>query len=76
MTFGARLQQLLDRHRMSQRELARRLERDPSTVNKWVANISPPEYENLGKIASAFGMSLSGLLSGVDAGAVDVKAAV
>lgn len=65
MTFGVRLSALIVRAGISQTDLAERIGVTPGAVSRWVSDEWPPGWDNLARLADAFGMSVSGLLSGV-----------
>jgi transcriptional regulator with XRE-family HTH domain len=54
----------------SQRELGRRLGCPQATVHQWESEKSTPDTDNLAKIASLFGLSLSQLFKLIEDGAV------
>lgn len=71
MTFGARLAGLIARAGISQAELALRIGVTQGAVSRWVSDEWPPGWDNLARLADEFGMSVSGLLSGVHVEARD-----
>jgi transcriptional regulator with XRE-family HTH domain len=65
MTFGEMLTNRLARARMSQLDLARRIDCDPSAVAQWCRGAWPPTFANLFKIAEALDTTPDRLLRGV-----------
>ncbi|MEG2679364.1 MAG: helix-turn-helix transcriptional regulator [Oscillospiraceae bacterium] len=57
-----RIIELCREHDMTQAELARRLELDPSTVAKWAAGVSVPRMSALMAMRSVFGCTLDELM--------------
>ena len=61
MTFGERLKELRKAAKLTQTELAERLELHPQTVSKWERDLSEPDISQLGDLAAALGISLENL---------------
>lgn len=70
MTFKDNLRTALERARIDQSELARRLGVTPSAVNQWVAGTAIPKSARLGQIADMLGVSTERLLTQVNTSAI------
>lgn len=64
MTFSERLQRALDDRAMSQAELARRVEVNPSTVNHWLSGRREPPSQTVGRITAALDVRAAWLAFG------------
>jgi transcriptional regulator with XRE-family HTH domain len=62
--FDTRLQQALERARLSQADLARRIGSHPNLVNNWVTGKSHPSLEHLAAIAPALDVGIDWLVLG------------
>lgn len=62
MTLGEKLKLLLRDHRMTQEDLAERLEVSRQAVGKWVNDKGTPEVAKLVQISGLFGVSTDYLL--------------
>lgn len=63
MTFGEKLQLLLDERSLSQKQLSVDLNLHDSTVRNYVRGLREPDYCTLKRIAEYFGVSIDYLLS-------------
>ncbi len=62
--FGERLQLLAVQKKISQAELAKGINKDPSTVNKWWNSKRPPFSKNIAILADFFGCDAGWLSTG------------
>lgn len=62
MDFGDRLKELRTLHKISQGQLAYKLEVTPGTVAHWEAGRRRPNYEMINKIAAAFDVTVDYLI--------------
>jgi transcriptional regulator with XRE-family HTH domain len=60
-TFGQRLKQLRKDHKLTQAELADRLQAKRCTLAKWETGEASPRINNIRKIAEFFNVSLDDL---------------
>ena len=65
-SFGENLQELMDHHRISVRELAKELEVSPRTVQEWVGSggRTPRDLVAVRRLAARFGCTIHFLLYG------------
>ena len=63
LTFGQKLQTLLEEHDMSQKQLSEALSLHDSTVRNYVRDLREPDFTTLKLIAEFFEVSLDYLLS-------------
>jgi transcriptional regulator with XRE-family HTH domain len=64
--LGRRIRSLCEEHQLSQRQLALRAGLDPSYVSRIIRGLIEPGVVTLDAVASVFGLTLSGLLEGVE----------
>lgn len=57
-----RIKVMLAERMISNKELARMLDKDPATVSKWVTNTSQPTLENLIEIAKCLKCDITELI--------------
>ena len=62
-TFGERLKELLKEHNMSQKVLSKRLNLQPSTINKWCVNKNQPSLDTLIEISKVLNEPIDILLT-------------
>jgi len=60
--FGERLQEVLDIRDMTQKELAKILNVDAATVNRWIQNVYEPDLNMLLRISKMFDVSADYLI--------------
>ena len=60
--FGRRLKELRQTAKITQSDLADKLNLHPQTVSKWERGLSEPDIAQLGELAAALGISLEKLL--------------
>lgn len=60
-TFGKNMRLYLKMNKLSQQELARRMDLDPSTISRYVTGKTFPSPEHLDKICKIFGVPVSTL---------------
>jgi len=65
-TIGERINAAISKAGISQSELARRIGKDPPSVNKWVRGVKEPEAGSLMLIAGALGVTVDELLGVVE----------
>ena len=65
--LGARLRQAREKVGLSGAEVARRIGVERQTINNWELGRSAPQMSNLQRFAEVVGLSVSELLSGLDA---------
>ena len=66
-TFGERLRELIKHEKLSQQEVADKLNIPRNTVWRWINNQATPESNNLHKLATLLHTSIDELLNGVPA---------
>jgi transcriptional regulator with XRE-family HTH domain len=65
-SLGNRIRGLRKDKRITQRELAQKLEIDHTTVSKWEADVYEPDTSTLSRLADIFGVSTDYLLGRVN----------
>lgn len=60
--FGRRLEILLDKNKMTQTDLAKRVFVTPSSVNRWIHGSATPDAEIIFRICSELNVSANWLL--------------
>ena len=66
MSFGGRLQNLLEEWNMSQKKLAEELNKAPTTINGYIKENRQPDYNTLIQLAEYFQVSTDYLLGLTD----------
>ena len=62
MSFGDKLKNILDENKLTQKELAKKLNIAPTTLNGYISNKRQPDLETVRKIALSLGVSTDYLL--------------
>ncbi|MCQ2205105.1 MAG: helix-turn-helix domain-containing protein [Bacteroidales bacterium] len=57
-----RIKVVLSERMISNKELARMLDKDPATISKWVTNTSQPSLENMMEIAKCLKCDMNDLV--------------
>lgn len=73
LSLGENLKAVLDEQKVTQKDLARKLNIAPTTLNGYISNKREPDLETLKKIAQALGVTVDYLL-GVEGGMIDLSA--
>lgn len=73
LSLGEQLKAVLDEHKLTQKELAKKLNIAPTTLNGYISNKREPDLETLKNISAALGVTVDYLL-GVKGGGIDLSA--
>lgn len=73
LSLGENLKAVLDEQKVTQKDLAKKLNIAPTTLNGYISNKREPDLETLKKIAKALGVTVDYLL-GVEGGMIDLSA--
>ena len=73
LSLGKNLKAVLDEQKVTQKDLAKKLNIAPTTLNGYISNKREPDLETLKKIAKALGVTVDYLL-GVEGGMIDLSA--
>ena len=73
LSLGENLKTVLDEQKVTQKDLAKKLNIAPTTLNGYISNKREPDLETLKKIAQALGVTV-GYLLGVEDGMIDLSA--
>ena len=72
LSLGENLKAVLDEQKVTQKDLARKLNIAPTTLNGYISNKREPDLETLKKIAQALGVTVDYLL-GVEGGMIELR---
>ena len=73
LSLGENLKAVLDEQKATQKDLAKKLNIAPTTLNGYISNKREPDLETLKSIAQALGVTVDYLL-GVEGGMIDLSA--
>ena len=73
LSLGENLKAVVDEQKVTQKDLAKKLNIAPTTLNGYISNKREPDLETLKKIAQALGVTVDYLL-GVEGGMIDLSA--
>ena len=73
LSLGENLKTVLDEQKVTQKDLAKKLNIAPTTLNGYISNKREPDLETLKNIAQALGVTVDYLL-GVEGGMIDLSA--
>ena len=73
LSLGENLKTVLDEQKVTQKDLAKKLNIAPTTLNGYISNKREPDLETLKNIAQALGVTVDFLL-GVEGGMIDLSA--
>lgn len=73
LSLGENLKAVLDEQKATQKDLAKKLNIAPTTLNGYISNKREPDLETLKNIAQALGVTVDYLL-GVEGGMIDLSA--